>query len=71
MMDVPRLLITGGIILIVIGVIWHFGGRFLPLGKLPGDFLFSRGNTTIYFPLMTSIIISIILSLALYLYSQR
>ncbi|ADH99970.1 DUF2905 domain-containing protein [Salisediminibacterium selenitireducens] len=71
MMDVPRWLITAGLILIVIGVIWQFGGRFLPLGRLPGDFLFSRGNTTFYFPLMTSIIISIILSVLFYLFSQR
>lgn len=71
MMDIPRLLITAGAVLIVVGVIWHFGGRLLPIGKLPGDFLFSRGNTTFYFPLMTSIIISIILSLAFYVFSQR
>lgn len=71
MMEVPRWLITAGVILIVIGVIWQFGGRFLPLGRLPGDFLFSRGNTTFYFPLMTSIIISIILSVLFYLFSQR
>lgn len=58
------LMIVGGIIL-VIGLIWEVAGRFIPLGRLPGDFLFKNGNMTIYFPIVTCIIISIVLSLIL------
>ncbi len=65
--NIPKLFITIGILLIVIGILWQVGGRFLPLGKLPGDILIRKENTTFYFPLMTSIIISIVLSLILFL----
>uniref|UniRef100_A0A0M0KNR0 DUF2905 domain-containing protein n=1 Tax=Halalkalibacterium halodurans TaxID=86665 RepID=A0A0M0KNR0_ALKHA len=63
----PKIFITLGIVLIIIGILWQIGGRFLPLGKLPGDILIKRENATFYFPIMTSIIISIVLSLILFL----
>ncbi|PSL45123.1 Protein of unknown function (DUF2905) [Salsuginibacillus halophilus] len=63
MPDIPRLLIGLGILLVLIGIIWQVGGRFLPIGKLPGDFIFRGENATFYFPLVTSIIISVLLSL--------
>ncbi|AXF58065.1 DUF2905 domain-containing protein [Salicibibacter kimchii] len=59
----PRWLIIIGIVLIAIGLLWQVGGRFLPIGRLPGDFLFKGENTTVYIPIMTSIIISVVLSL--------
>jgi hypothetical protein len=52
-----RLLIIAGIVLIVIGLVGTY------LGKLPGDLVWKKGNTTVYFPIMTSIIISVVLSL--------
>ncbi|WNB93289.1 DUF2905 family protein [Bacillus sp. NEB1478] len=52
-----RLLIIAGIVLIIIGLVGTF------IGKLPGDVMWKKGNTTVYFPIMTSIIISIVLSL--------
>ncbi|MFC0188038.1 DUF2905 domain-containing protein [Fictibacillus aquaticus] len=52
-----KMLIVAGIVLIVIGLLWSF------VGKLPGDFVWKKGNTTVYFPLVTSIIVSIVLSL--------
>ncbi|MCM3730879.1 DUF2905 domain-containing protein [Fictibacillus nanhaiensis] len=52
-----RLFIIAGIVLIIIGLIGTF------IGKLPGDMVFKKGNTTVYFPIMTSIIISVVLSL--------
>ena len=52
-----RLLIIAGIVLIIIGLIGTY------IGKLPGDMVWKKGNTTVYFPIMTSIIISVILSL--------
>ena len=64
--DLARILIVLGIILIVVGLVM-FGIQKLPfLGKLPGDIAVKRENYSFYFPLTTSIIISIIISLILY-----
>lgn len=52
---------TGGL-LVVAGLLLTAFGR-LGLGKLPGDFVIRRGNFTMYFPLMTSILVSLLLSL--------
>jgi hypothetical protein len=65
-----RMLITAGIVLLIAGILVTVGGRF-GLGKLPGDFLFRRGNATFYFPLATSIIISLLLTLLLNLFLRR
>ncbi|TMW73977.1 DUF2905 domain-containing protein [Alteribacter natronophilus] len=70
MSTIPKLLITLGVILVIAGLVWQVGGRYINLGRLPGDFLFKNGNTTVYFPLMTSIIISIVLSLILFLFGR-
>ena len=70
MNEIPKLLIIGGLVLVVVGLLWHFGGRFLPIGKLPGDIVIKRENMTFYFPLMTSIIVSIVLSLLLFLFRR-
>lgn len=63
MNPVAKLLIIGGIVLIVVGLLWQVGGRFLNLGRLPGDIVIEKENFKFYFPLMTSIIISIVLTL--------
>jgi hypothetical protein len=65
---VAKLLIIGGVILVVIGLLWQVGGRFLPLGRLPGDIVVEKENVRFYFPVVTCIVISIILSLASYLF---
>lgn len=70
MSSMPKMLITIGIILIVVGLIWQVGGRFLPIGKLPGDILIKKENVTFYFPIMTSIIVSIVLSLIFYILTR-
>jgi hypothetical protein len=62
-MSIPKLLITTGAVLIIAGLLWQVGGRFFSLGRLPGDIVIQRGSSTFYFPVMTSIIISIVLSL--------
>jgi len=61
---------TAGIVLLIAGVLVTVGSRF-GLGKLPGDFFFQKGNTTFYFPLATSIIISLLLTLFLNLFFRR
>jgi hypothetical protein len=57
---VGRLLIVLGIALVVVGLLVNFG---VPIGRLPGDFTYRRGNFSFYFPLTTSIIASILLTL--------
>jgi hypothetical protein len=60
MMDFSKLFLTLGVLFIVIGLVWRL------IGKLPGDILVKKGNVTFYFPIVTSILISIVLSLILY-----
>ncbi|MCF6092748.1 DUF2905 domain-containing protein [Microaerobacter geothermalis] len=62
MNPVAKMLIGLGIVLIMIGLIWQIGGRFLPLGRLPGDIVVEKENFKFYFPVMTSIILSIVLT---------
>ena len=67
MTDLGKLLIVLGGILLVAGVVLVFLGRTnLPIGRLPGDILYRGKNTTFYFPLATSIVLSVLLSLILY-----
>jgi hypothetical protein len=61
-----RFLIFTGIILVVAGLLWPFIAK-LGLGRLPGDIAFTRGNTTFYFPIMTSILLSVVLSAVLWM----
>ena len=71
MNELGKLLIFFGVLLAVIGLVLVFAGRaHLPVGRLPGDIVFRGKHTTVYFPLMTSIVLSIVLSLVLYLISR-
>jgi hypothetical protein len=70
-MEIGKLLILIGLFLVVAGLAVLLLGRMnLPLGHLPGDFLYRGKRTTIYFPLASSIVISVLLSLVLYLLSR-
>lgn len=65
--DLGRMLVFLGGLLLVIGLIFILAGKVnLPIGRLPGDIVYRGKNTTFYFPLMTSILLSVILSLVLY-----
>ena len=66
----PKFLIFAGLLLIAAGVIWQFGGKHLHLGRLPGDIAIEKSNVRFYFPLATSLLISVILSLLLYLFQK-
>lgn len=59
-----KMLMIMGILLLVVGFIMHF------IGKLPGDIVVKKGNTTFYFPIVTSILISIVLSLIFYVFGK-
>ena len=62
-----KLLIFFGVLLLVLGTIILLLGRTnLPIGRLPGDILYRGKRTTFYFPLATSILLSVVLSIVLY-----
>jgi hypothetical protein len=68
MAEMGRLLLILGIALVVIGgIIMLIGRTGVPLGRLPGDILYRGKNTTFYFPLASSILISVVLSIILFL----
>jgi hypothetical protein len=71
MQEIGKTLIVFGLILIGVGVLLTFFNKIPLLGKLPGDILIQKKNFSFYFPFMTSILISIILSLLFWLWSRR
>jgi hypothetical protein len=68
MSELGKLMIVFGVILVVAGIVMVVLGRAnFPLGRLPGDIVYRGKNTTVYFPLATSILVSIVLTILLYL----
>ncbi len=65
-----KILIIIGIILVIVGLIIHFFKGIPFLGRLPGDIHIKRENFSFYFPLASSILVSLILSLILYLINK-
>ena len=68
-MSAGRLLIILGVVLVVLGMLWPLITR-LGLGRLPGDIVFERENFRLYIPIMTSVIVSIVLSVILWLINR-
>lgn len=68
MAPVGKLLIAAGVALVVLGVLITFAGR-LPfrLGRLPGDIYFHGKNTTFYFPLVTCLLLSVVVSVLMWI----
>jgi hypothetical protein len=65
--DLGKVLVFLGAAIVVVGLVFVLLGRTnLPLGRLPGDIVYRGKNTTFYFPLATSIVISIVLSILMY-----
>jgi hypothetical protein len=70
-MGLGRLLIVFGAILVVVGVVVILAGKAnIPLGRLPGDISYRGKNTAFYFPIMTCIVISIVLSLVMWIVNR-
>lgn len=72
--SIAKYLIYFGLILLIVGGLLYFFSKIgvgINLGKLPGDILIKKENFTFYFPLATSIIISIILTIALNMFSKK
>jgi len=71
MTDLGKLLVVVGGLLVAVGVVVMLLGRVnLPLGKLPGDITYRGKNTVVYFPLATSILLSVVLTVVLALISR-
>jgi hypothetical protein len=71
MAELGKVLVGLGAVIVVAGVVLMLLGRAnLPLGRLPGDFLYRGKNTTVYFPLVSSVVVSVVLSVLVYLVSR-
>jgi len=68
-MNISRILIIAGVILLLAGLAWPVLAR-LGLGRLPGDIMVERGNFRFYFPLATSLVISVFLTLLFWLFRR-
>ncbi|WP_448576337.1 DUF2905 domain-containing protein [Thermomicrobium sp.] len=66
-----RLLIVMGLVLAILGVLLVLAGRIPFIGRLPGDIVYQRGNFTLYIPLMTMLILSLLLTILLNLLFRR
>lgn len=62
------MLIFFGVLLVLIGLFWQVGSKWLPLGRLPGDISIEKENVKFYFPIVTCILISIVISLLSFLF---
>lgn len=62
MSGMAKLIMVLGVIIFIVGFLM----QFISIGKLPGDLVIKRGNTTFYFPIVTSILVSVILSVVFY-----
>jgi hypothetical protein len=62
---ISRWLVTAGLVLVVVGLLWPWLGK-LGLGRLPGDIVIERGNFSFYFPILTCLAVSLIVSLILW-----
>jgi hypothetical protein len=71
--EIGKSLILIGAVLIAAGVVLTFGARipFFRLGRLPGDIVYRRGNFTFYFPIITSIAVSLVLTLLFWIFGRK
>jgi len=68
--EIGRPLIVVGAVLLVVGLVLTFGPRIPGLGRLPGDLVWRRGQTTVYFPIVTCLVLSLVLSLLFALFRK-
>lgn len=70
MTELGKILIFFGLLLVVLGLVFSLAGKLPWLGNLPGDLTIQRERFTFYFPITTSILISVVLSLVLYFFRR-
>jgi hypothetical protein len=66
MTGLPKMFMTIGAVLLILGFLM----QFVHIGKLPGDIIIKKGNTTFYFPIVTSILLSVLLSLIFFIFGR-
>ncbi|MDP8260528.1 MAG: DUF2905 domain-containing protein [Candidatus Gygaella obscura] len=71
MINTAKIFIVFGLILFFIGLVVLFLSRFINVGRLPGDIFIKKGNFSFYFPLTTSIIVGIVLSIISWLWIRK
>ena len=71
MHDLGKSLVVIGLLIALIGVVLLLVGRVPWLGRLPGDIYIQRGNWSFYFPVVTSIVVSVLLTLLFWLFGRR
>lgn len=71
MNELGKFLIVSGVLMAGVGVALVLAGRLPWLGRLPGDIYVQRGSWTFYFPLATSIVVSVVLTLVFWLIGRR
>jgi len=70
-LNLGKMIVIVGVVLVALGLLLMLAGRaHLPIGRLPGDILYRRKNFSFYFPLTTSILLSIVLTLVFYFLSR-
>jgi hypothetical protein len=70
MQELGRPLILIGAVLVLVGLFLTFGPRIPGIGRLPGDIVWRRGSTTVYFPIVTCIVLSLLLTLLFSLFRR-
>ena len=71
MNDLGRSLIVVGVLIVVVGAVLMLAGRVPWVGRLPGDIYIQRGNWSFYFPIVTSLVVSVLLTLLFWLFGRR
>lgn len=69
--SIGKILMVFGVILFFAGVVIYFGGKYTALGRLPGDIHIERENFSFYFPVVTSIVISLVMTIILNFFISR
>jgi hypothetical protein len=71
MNDLGKSLVVIGLLIVLVGVVVMLAGRVPWLGRLPGDIYIQRGNWSFYFPVVTSLVVSVLLTLLFWLFGRR
>jgi len=71
MADIGRTLLVVGGVLFLVGLLFTVGARIPGLGRLPGDIVYRKGNFTFYFPIVTSLLLSLLLTAVLAFVRRR
>lgn len=71
MNDLGKSLVVIGLLIALVGLVFVLAGRVPWLGRLPGDIYIQRGNWSFYFPIVTSLVVSVVLTLLFWLFGRR